>query len=121
MPLVRTPLCESVDLAAGLDFADERLTEPLVLRLSGTEGASTEIEIRLPEVRREEIDPFTVAMGLAMWSTITLPLPDGATGLTGEVVSPSVGSVHVLSLGVHDGLRSRSWSEVLFQDVENHV
>lgn len=56
-----------------------------------------------------------------MWSTITLPLPDGATGLTVEVVSPSAGSVHVLSLGVHDGLRSRSWSEVLFQDVENHV
>ena len=61
MPLVRTPLCESVDPAAGLDFTDERLTEPLVLRLSSTEGASTEIEIRLPEVRREEIDPFTVA------------------------------------------------------------
>lgn len=93
MPLVRTPLCGSVDPAAGLDFADERLTEPLVLRLASTEGASTEIEIRLPEV----------------------------TGLTVEVVSPSAGSVHVLSLGVHDGLRSRSWSEVLFQDVENHV
>jgi hypothetical protein len=37
-----------------------------------------------------------------MWSTATLPLPDGADELTVEVISPSAGSMQVLSLGVHD-------------------
>jgi hypothetical protein len=82
------------------DFADERLDQPLRLRLSGG-GTYTDVEIALPEIRREVIDPFTVSFGLAMWSTITLALPDGASSITVEVLSPTAGSMQVLSLDVH--------------------
>ena len=81
------------------DFADERLTQPLRLRLSAG-GMSTDADIALPEIRREVIDPFTVSFGLAMWSTFTLPVPDGASSVTVEVLGPAAGSVQVLSLGV---------------------
>lgn len=80
------------------DFADERLTESLTLRLSATDGSSAEVTIALPEVRRETIDPFDIAWGLAMWSTIDLALPNGTSALTVEVVGPSAGSMQILSL-----------------------
>lgn len=80
------------------DFADERLTSPLRLRLSaGSE--SVDVDIELPEVRRTQLDPFEVSFGLAMWSTVTLPLPDGASELTVEVLGPGAGSMQILSLG----------------------
>ena len=86
------------------DFADGRLTSPLRLRLSAPGGPSTEVELAVPEVRRTLIDPFTVSFGLAMWSTVTLPLPDGASALRVDVVGPSAGSMQILSLGVQDVL-----------------
>jgi hypothetical protein len=66
------------------------------------DGPSTEVELALAEVRRELIDPFSLTFGLAMWSTVTLPLPDGASELVVEVLDPPVGSMQVVSLGARD-------------------
>jgi dienelactone hydrolase len=83
------------------DIADERLDAPLRLRLSAPDGPSTEVDVALAEVRRELIDPFFLTFGLAMWSTVTLPLPDGARELVVEVLDPPAGSMQVVSLGTH--------------------
>jgi dienelactone hydrolase len=80
------------------DIADDRLESPLQLRLSTPGGPETVVEILLPDVRREFLDPFSVTFGLVMWSTITLPLPDGASELVVEVVDPPAGSMQILSL-----------------------
>jgi len=86
------------------DFADERLDRPLVVRLSADDGTATgpvvEAELPLPERRREQIGPFAVTFGLAMWSTVTLPLPQGASEIRLDVVGPPAGSLQVVSLGV---------------------
>jgi dienelactone hydrolase len=83
------------------DIADERLDAPLRLRLSASTGPSIEVELTLPEVRRELMDPFFVTFGLVMWSTVTLPLPDGASEVTVEVLDPPAGSMQILSIGTH--------------------
>jgi dienelactone hydrolase len=80
------------------DIADDRLDAPLQLRLSTPGGPATTVEILLPEVRRELIDPFTLTFGLVMWSTLTVPLPDGASEVIVEVIDPPAGSMQILSL-----------------------
>ena len=87
------------------DFADERLTTPLRLRITASPGdPSTDIEIPLPEIRREPLDPFHDAFGLAMWSTITLPLPNGASEISIGFLTPAAGSIQILSLDTHQGV-----------------
>jgi dienelactone hydrolase len=83
------------------DVADDRLTSPLQVRLSVPGGVSTEVSIELPEVRRERIDPFDIAHAFAMWSTVTLELPDGAEQMRVEVLGPDEGSIQIVSLGTH--------------------
>lgn len=89
-----------VRLRVAADVADERLRSPLELRLTADTGASTELTVDVPEVRVEEAPPFTLTHGLVMWGTVTLPLPDGASEVTLEVVGPDAGSLQVVSLGL---------------------
>jgi hypothetical protein len=91
---------EVVRLRVVPDFADERLREPVRLRLSADDGTSTELELAIPELLVEDLPPFVLTHGLAMWTTATLELPAGADAVTLEVLAPDAGSLQVASLGI---------------------
>lgn len=91
---------DTVVLRALADPADPALTaEEIRLRVTTPEGADVSWVLPVPEHTREEISPFTITHALVMWSTLRIPVNDGATAVTVEVESPSAGSMQVVSIG----------------------
>lgn len=83
------------------DPADPALTGDVIrLRVTTPEGIDEPWALPVPESRHEPSVVFDLTHALVMWSTLRLPVPDGASGITITVESPAAGSMQLVTVGV---------------------
>lgn len=88
-------------LRAFADPADHSLTGTSVdLRITTPEGHDVMWTLPVPEFTRDDTTIFEITNALVMWSTLRLPVPEGASDVTITVESPSSGSIQIVSIGV---------------------